>query len=96
MSWYFRLFPSSIRLTLTDLRFLPSISRWSVPGKGLGISGKVLLVPVDEERNLDLASRNNPRLRVRRVMGLNVVDLLDYEVLVVSEAAIRRLEEVLA
>ena len=48
------------------------------------------------ERNLDLASRNNPRLRVRRVMGLNVVDLLDYEVLVVSEAAIRRLEEVLA
>lgn len=65
-------------------------------GQGLGISGKVLLVPVDDERNLDLASRNNPRLKVSRALGLNVVDLLDHEVVVLSEAAIKKLDEVLA
>lgn len=65
-------------------------------GQGLGITGKVLLVPMDEERNLDLASRNNPRLKVSRALGLSVVDLLDYEVVVVSEAALKKLDEVLA
>jgi len=65
-------------------------------GAGLGITGKVLLVPSDERRNLDLASRNNPRLKVARVLGLSVVDLLDYEVVVASESAIKKLGEVLA
>jgi large subunit ribosomal protein L4 len=64
-------------------------------GKGLGISGKVLLVPHAELRGLDLASRNNPRLKVTRALGLNVVDLLDYEVVVMSEDALKQLGEVL-
>lgn len=64
-------------------------------GKGLGISGKVLLVAHDENGNLDLASRNNPRLKAVRALGVNVVDLLDYEVVVASEAAIQQWTEVL-
>jgi large subunit ribosomal protein L4 len=63
---------------------------------GLGISGKVLLLPVEEEKNLALAARNNARLKVVRALGVNIVDLLDYEVIVASEPAMKRLNEVLA
>jgi large subunit ribosomal protein L4 len=68
----------------------------SAVGDGLGISGKVLLLPEAEERNLDLAAGNNPRLKVVRALGVSVVDLLDHEVVVVSEPAVKRLNEVLA
>ena len=54
------------------------------------------IVPLDEERNLDLAARNNPRLNVVRALGVSVVDLLDCDTVVISEAAIKRLNEVLA
>jgi len=61
----------------------------------LGISGKALLVPVGEERNLELAARNNPRLRVVRALGVSIVDLLDHDTVVLSEPALKRLSEVL-
>jgi len=63
---------------------------------GLGITGKALLVPADAERNLELAARNNPRLNAVRALGMSIVDLLDNDVLVISEEALRKLNEVLA
>ena len=60
------------------------------------VDTKTLLVPLDEEKNLDLAARNNPRLNVVRALGVSVVDLLDCDTVVISEAAIKRLSEVLA
>ncbi len=63
---------------------------------GLGVEGKTLLLPEGEERNLDLAARNNPRLKVVRVLGVSVVDLLDHDTVVVSEPALKRLTGVLA
>ena len=69
-------------------------------GNGLGISGKVLLIHDGGEssglQNLELAARNNPRLKVHRSLGVNIVDLLDCEVLVASENAIKQWSEVLA
>jgi large subunit ribosomal protein L4 len=62
----------------------------------LGLEAKTLLVSVDEERNLTLAARNNPRLRVVRALGVSVVDLLDHDNVVFSEPALTRLSEVLA
>jgi large subunit ribosomal protein L4 len=62
----------------------------------LGVTKKALLLPLDADRNLDLAARNNPRLKVVRVLGVSIVDLLDHETLVVSESALKRLSEVLA
>lgn len=64
--------------------------------KGLGVEKKALLVPLDDERNLGLAARNNPRLRVVRALGLSIVDVLDHDTVIVSEPALRRLAEVLA
>ncbi len=62
----------------------------------LGVSGKALLVPEASGPNLELAARNNPRLKVVRALGVSVVDLLDHDTLVFSEPALRRLAEVLA
>jgi large subunit ribosomal protein L4 len=64
--------------------------------KGLGIEKKALLVSLDDERNLGLAARNNPRLRVVRALGISILDVLDHDTVVVSEPALRRLAEVLA
>lgn len=63
---------------------------------GLGITTKALLVSADEERNLELASRNNPRLTTVRALGVSVVDILSHETLVFSEDALVKLSEVLA
>jgi large subunit ribosomal protein L4 len=61
-----------------------------------GLEAKTLLVPLGEERNLDLAARNNSRLNVVRALGVSVVDLLDCDTVVMTEAAVKRLSEVLA
>ena len=62
----------------------------------LGITAKVLLLPLEAEDNLDRAARNNPRLKVVRALGVSIVDLLDHDTVVVSEPALKRLSEVLA
>lgn len=62
----------------------------------LGITARALLLPLEAESNLDLAARNNPRLKVVRALGVSVVDLLDHDTVVVSEPALKRLCEVLA
>jgi len=62
----------------------------------LGLADKTLLVPLEHERNLELAARNNPRVSVVRAMGVSVVDLMDCDTVVISEDAIKRLSEVLA
>lgn len=63
---------------------------------GLGLRNKTLLLPAEEERNLNLAARNNKRLKVVRALGVSIVDLLDHDAVVISEAALRNLTEVLA
>ena len=62
----------------------------------LGVTTKALLLPLETEKNLDLAARNNPRLTVVRALGVSIVDLLDHDTVVVSEPALVRLTEVLA
>jgi large subunit ribosomal protein L4 len=63
---------------------------------GLGLDARILLLPLEEERNLSLAARNNPRLRVTRVLGVGIVDLLAHDTVMISEAALAKLGEVLA
>lgn len=64
--------------------------------KGLGLTAKTLLVPMEHDENLAMAARNNPRLNVVRAMGVSIVDLLDCDTVVVSEEALKKLGEVLA
>jgi len=61
----------------------------------LGIQGRTLLVPLEQERNLELAARNNPRFSAVRALGMSIVDLLNHDTVLVSEEALQRLGEVL-
>jgi large subunit ribosomal protein L4 len=64
--------------------------------KGLGISGSALLLDEPVAKNLELSARNAPRLRAARSSAVNVVDLMRYDTVVLTEAAAQRLAEVLA
>jgi large subunit ribosomal protein L4 len=63
---------------------------------GLGIEGKALLVDRLDNRNLELASRNQPGLKVVDALAVNVYDVVDRPFLIASEAALGRLIEVLS
>jgi large subunit ribosomal protein L4 len=63
--------------------------------QSLGIEGKALLVDRHDNRNLELASRNQPELKVVDALAVNVYDVVDRPYLVTSEAALERLIEVL-
>ncbi len=52
---------------------------------------KVLIVD-EENRNLELASRNIPHLRVLRTEGINVYDIIRHEWLVMSKKAIQAVD----
>jgi large subunit ribosomal protein L4 len=62
---------------------------------GLGIDGKILLVDSLENRDLALASRNEPRLKTVDALAVNVYDVVDRQHFVVTEDALNRLVEVL-
>jgi large subunit ribosomal protein L4 len=63
---------------------------------GLGVKGKALLVAEDLSGNLELAARNHPRITAKRALGVEVVDLLEHDVVIFSEPALRALSEVLS
>jgi len=57
---------------------------------------KTLLVDSLENRNLWLASRNLPRVKLTSGHGMNVYDALYYETIAFSQAAIREVEAILS
>jgi large subunit ribosomal protein L4 len=63
--------------------------------RGLGIAGSALLVDEPVNRNLELSARNVPAFKTARSTALNVVDLLRYDTLVLTTAALQRVAEVL-
>lgn len=58
------------------------------------VSGKVLVV--SDDKNVQLSGKNLPQVKVVPVNGLNVVDAVDYEKLLLTQDAIKIIEEVLA
>jgi large subunit ribosomal protein L4 len=55
-------------------------------------AGKALIITGEQDRNLELSSRNVPGVKVMRCEGLNVYDILKYEKLVLLEGAIKGIE----
>jgi large subunit ribosomal protein L4 len=55
-----------------------------------------LIVIAQPDLNLERSARNLPRIKVLRVEGLNVYDLLRYDHLVLTVGALKLLEERLA
>jgi len=64
--------------------------------KGLGLEDKkVLIILPEKDKNIYLSARNLPRVKTLVLDGLNTYDLLDNEVILMSEEAVRKIEEVL-
>ncbi len=59
----------------------------------LAEGGSTLWVDKDTNRNLEMAARNVSDYRVVRARGLNVVDILRYRNVVMSEAAVKLVSE---
>jgi large subunit ribosomal protein L4 len=61
----------------------------------LGLEGKTLIVDALDNENLMLSARNLQRTKVVNSLGLNIYDLLYHEKLVLSQAAVSELEQLL-
>jgi hypothetical protein len=63
--------------------------------KKLGLEGKTLIVDSLDNENLLLSTRNVQSTKVVNSFALNIYDLLYHEKLIISEAAVKELEELL-
>lgn len=63
--------------------------------KALGLEGRVTLVIADDDVNTYLSFRNIPKVNIIPVAEINTYELVDNKKLVVTEAALKRIEEVL-
>ena len=61
----------------------------------IGVDGKALIVDSFENTNAVLASRNNPKLQFSDAANVNVYDVVNSRYVVLSQAALERLTEVL-
>ena len=61
----------------------------------LKINGKVLVVTNEENENLYLSSRNNQNVALVATNEINVLDLVATDYLLIDEASVKKIEEVL-
>ncbi|MEC1259908.1 50S ribosomal protein L4 [Bacillus swezeyi] len=64
--------------------------------KGLSIEKKALIVTADQNETVALSARNLPGVTVVEANGINVLDVVGHEKLVMTKAAVEKVEEVLA
>ena len=60
----------------------------------LGVSESALVLIASANRNVALASRNVPNVKVLRMENINVYDLLKYRYLITTQDAISAMQEV--
>jgi large subunit ribosomal protein L4 len=62
--------------------------------KNLGVQENALVLIKDENKNLTLAARNIPTVKVLRMGNINVYDVLKYRYLLATQDALNTLQEV--
>lgn len=62
----------------------------------LSVDRKALIVTDDVNENVALSARNIPGVTVVTANGINVLDVLNHDKLVITKAAVEKVEEVLA
>ncbi|ACJ32490.1 50S ribosomal protein L4 [Anoxybacillus sp. LAT_35] len=62
----------------------------------LSVDRKALIVTADANENVILSARNIPGVTVVTASGINVLDVLNHDKLVITKAAVEKVEEVLA
>jgi large subunit ribosomal protein L4 len=63
--------------------------------KALGLSGRVTFIVDDGDVNAFLSFRNIPEVRILPASEINTYDFIDNKTLVLTKAALSRIEEVL-
>ena len=63
---------------------------------GLSVQKKVLIVTADLNENVALSARNIPGISVIAANEVNVIDVLHHDTLIMTKAAVEKVEEVLA
>jgi large subunit ribosomal protein L4 len=61
--------------------------------KGVGVAKAAIILLGENNPNVQLAARNLPDVKVLRVEGVNVYDLLAHDYLVCTREALMKLEE---
>ena len=74
----------------------PSTKQAAEVLKNLGLEGRVTVIVPDDDVNTFLSFRNLSKVRVIGVSELNTLDFIDNKALVLTDAALTRIEEVLA
>ena len=62
--------------------------------KALGVAESALVLIAAENKNVALASRNMPNIKVLRMENINVYDLLKYRYLITTQDALTTMQEV--
>jgi large subunit ribosomal protein L4 len=62
----------------------------------LSVDSKALIVTADLDENVALSARNIPGVTVVTADGINVLDVLNHNKLIITKAAVEKVEEVLA
>jgi large subunit ribosomal protein L4 len=84
-------------LVLESLTFdAPKTKEFVKVLKGLQVDKKALVVTAELDENVALSARNIPGVTVVTANGINVLDVLNHEKLIMTKAAVEKVEEVLA
>jgi len=84
------------QLMILNVLSLPAPKTREMAGvlKNLNVNGKALLVLAGNDKSVERAARNIPGIKLAFTNTLNVLDILNYEKFIVTEEAVRRIEEV--
>ncbi|MBT2681145.1 50S ribosomal protein L4 [Bacillus sp. ISL-35] len=84
-------------LVLESLAFeAPKTKEFKSVLTGLSVNTKALIVTAGLEENVALSARNIPGVTVVTADGINVLDVLNHDKLIMTKAAVEKVEEVLA
>ncbi len=83
------------RLILIDSLELaePKTKQMSSLLKNLGVNEQALVIITGENKNLRLAARNIPSVKVLKIGNINVYDLLKYQYLITTQDALNAMQE---
>lgn len=84
-------------LVLESLAFeTPKTKDFKAVLNGLSVDKKALVVTADLEENVALSARNIPGVTVVTANGINVLDVVNHDKLIMTKQAVQKVEEVLA
>lgn len=84
-------------LVLESLSFAaPKTKEFKGVLNALSVNSKALIVTADLDENVALSARNIPGVTVLTADGINVLDVLNHDKLILTKAAVEKVEEVLA